>query len=222
MTFLDFLDILELGNFIYMEIIMPENDKRLEVTTELSGISTQIEETEAPQAPETQETTRTPDQQAAEQANEKAAAEALAEQEKTVKEAVVAQTTKVEANEVLTDQQKALEVTRHFKELSESIKPDESGMVILTQQQLQELDRIEQLLAFNPQVSTIPQEYTTLITREDFLDAESIRSARKRVREQLRKEKRAEKQLEKFLQDYEKLLNQRNHNNYLLNRLGAC
>lgn len=217
MTFFKFLDILEAGNFIYRENIMPEKDNIPEVRTELPETNAQAEIAETAQTPEKQATIKAPEQEIAEQANKKATAEVLAKQEKDIKEAALVKQTQTETQEVLTDDQKAKEVSRRLEELSKTIQPTSEGNIILTTEQLRELDMIESLITQSQPLSSlppIPRRYETYLTREDLVDGISIKEARKRIEKRLKEEKKSEKELDKLLISYEKLLNQQNSNNY--------
>lgn len=222
MTFIPFIVIIDLENFIYMGITMSEEEKNPGLRTEVPKTSTQTGTPETAQSSETQETTKTPEQEAAEQAETKATAEDLAEQEKKIKEAHLVQQTKTEVQEVVTEDQKAQEVSKSLEKLSKTIKPDEEGNIFLTAEQLHELDRIDNLLT-SPQtlvsLPPIPRTFEDYLTREDLLDPASIKAARKRIENRLKAEKKSRKELDKFLVSYEKLLNEQNHNNYLLQRL---
>lgn len=222
MTFIPFIVIIDLENFIYMGITMSEVKNNPELRTEVLKPSTQTETPETAQSSETQETTKTPEQEAAEQAEKKATSEDLAEQEKKIKEAHLVQQTKTEVQEVVTEDQKAQEVSKSLEKLSKTIKPDEEGNIFLTAEQLHELDRIDSLLT-PPQtlvsLPPIPRTFEDYLTREDLLDPASIKAARKRIENRLKAEKKSGKELDKFLISYEKLLNEQNHNNYLLQRL---
>lgn len=186
---------------------MLEKDK----TTELPEARTQTEATETAQTPEAQKMTKAPEQQAAEQANEKATAEDLAEQEKNINEALVTQQTKTEAQEVLNNDQKAQEVQRRLEELSKTVKPDPEGNIIITAEQLRELDTIDSLLKITqePQ-STIHISERTLLVNDKTMRKEIIKSLKKEIKA----EKRAKSDFKKIANLEAQLAQIKNTNNY--------
>lgn len=88
---------------------------------------------------------------------------------------------------------------------------------------LASFDRVDQLRM--PQIASmqmeVPDEYSNIITRADLVDKDTIKATLKRIKKEHKEEKKATKWLEQLVEKTEDYLNTKNHNNYLLNRLGA-
>lgn len=124
--------------------------------------------------------------------------------------------------ETLSEPQKIKAVEDILKQLTQTVKANPDGSLMLTQSQLSQIDQLNALLdsqsasslgTLSNSVSPYTAERALLIN-----DKKARRQAKRELKKQIRAEKRASKDLEKIAKLEGDLANLKNHNNYNLNK----
>lgn len=203
--------ILDVENFISLERKMPP-----EIDQDKNPVVTEKSEVGQIQNPSQHMETGAKEVENSVKTNEATRAElettsGLNEVEQATKTNQVVAETKKETNEVLTEDQKAQEIVSTFQKLHTEIQPDKNGNVILTPEQIQAFERIDELR--KSQVTA--QQQVSISERTLLVNDESLRKAKiKELKKEIRAEKRAKNDLRKIAKLEADLVNIKNHNNY--------